>query len=386
MMPLAGGFTLPGDPKALIKYPLTLVRCNNCTLMQTIQDIPPEDMFSQYSYSSSASPGLVKHFNSLSDNIRNYIKDDNELYIDIGCNDGVLIRPMKSLGVKRVLGIDPSDVAIRSSVKYKWPLINKYLTPDLADRIVNGFGKARLITACNVLAHMIDPHPVIEGISRLLSDYGIVVAEVHYQASMITLGQFDTVYHEHTCYYSLKALSELFEMHGLKIYDAVMISNHGGSLRVYAAKEKINPIVKSYIRSMIYNESDIEWSTFETRAKKIKYDLRLELIKKLFRKNIIAAYGASGRGTILLNWCELGSNEIAFIMDNSHLRYGRIVPGVMIPIFSPKDVAWEIGSKATLKKPDTILLTAWNYADSIKDQHPEYHGEWLVPLPEVKYI
>lgn len=378
-MPLAGGFVVSGDPKASMKFPLDLFRCNDCTLMQTGQDINPDLMFSQYSYISKSSPGLVEHFGRLANSLTNRFSGSDRVYIDIGCNDGTLINWMRYYGENNVLGVDPSDVSLSASREDDWHLVNSYLTPEVADSIVGEYGHAYLITACNVLAHNPDPHPIVEGMRRLLYSNGVVVAEVHYQGSLLRQTQFDTVYHEHTCYYSLESLVRLFSDHGLHIWGVSYIQNHGGSIRVFASPEGHKLVYyDESVKSMISLERNYTWTHFASDATRVKNKLLNEIFDLKNHNKSIWAYGASGRSTILLNWCNLNEDDIPIILDQSPLRIGKVVPGSMIPIRSV--------SVMDSVQPEVILITAWNYADSIRFQHPNYYGKWLVPLPNVLYL
>lgn len=378
-MPLAGGFVRSGDPRSSMKFPLDLLRCNNCTLMQTGQDVNPDLLFSQYSYVSGHSPSLRHHFKLLASTLTNRFKNEG-LYIDIGCNDGTLIGYMREFGVERVLGIDPSDIALQNSQYHKWNLVNDYLNANTADRIISEYGKAYLITACNVLAHNTNPHDIVEGISKLLDDNGIAVIEVHYQGSLLQKSQFDTVYHEHTCYYSVVSLEHLLDDHDLKIDNIIPIVNHGGSIRLFVS-HKNSHIYNSFDNSLqvlMSIEKNYTWTHFASNAHRIRNVIESVIYDIKQQSKSIWAYGASGRATIFLNWCHLRQNDIDCVLDASSSRYGNVVPGVDIPI-KPSYLLKTI-------QPDTLFITAWNYADSIIQQHPEYHGKWFVALPEVRYL
>lgn len=374
-MPLAGGFVCAGDPRVHDVFPLDLVRCLNCTHMQTGQDIDPELLFSQYLYSSSASPGLVAHFNNLAWRLNEMYRVRDALFIDVGCNDGVLLKRMRGYGAQ-IVGIDPSDVAVRASNSQGWSLFNEFLTPEVAEKVVEEHGRAYIVTACNVLAHNPDPHPMVQGMADLIADRGVIIAEVHYQSNLINETQFDTVYHEHTCYYSLKSLIRLFDQHGLIIFHAATIPNHGGSIRIFAKRSP--SYISPTVNTLLSLESGIAWRSFSNRSRVIRNHLWDEIIGIRSKERRCWAYGASGRGTILLNWCKFSADDIGAVVDRSPLRIDKLVPGIGIPIVSVE----------TFQKcmPDVCLLTAWNYADSIVSQHPDYHGKWLVPLPEVGYV
>ncbi len=374
-MPLAGGFVCAGDHRVHDVFPLDLMECLDCTLMQTGQDISPELLFSQYLYSSSASPGLVAHFDNLAWRINEMYRVKDRLFVDVGCNDGVLLKRMRKYGAQ-VVGIDPSDVAVRASNEQEWELFNEFLTPEVAGKVISKYGNAYIVTACNVLAHNPDPHLMVQGIADLIGSNGIAIIEVHYQSNLISQTQFDTVYHEHTCYYSLKSLIKLFRDHNMTVFHAATIPNHGGSIRVFATAMDIH--ATSYISTLLDSEFALDRRSFEKRSRSIRNHLWDEIVGIRSKDRRCWAYGASGRGTILLNWCQFSQDDIGAVVDRSPLRMHKVVPGIGIPIVNVE----------TFQKcmPDVCLLTAWNYADSIVSQHPDYHGKWLVPLPEVGYV
>jgi len=378
-MPLAGGFVRSGDPRVSMKFPLDLLRCNNCTLMQTGQDVNPNLLFSQYSYVSGHSLSLRYHFKLLASVLTNRFRSKG-LYVDIGCNDGTLLGYMREFGADRILGIDPSDVALENSQYHKWNLINDYLTPDIANKVIDEYGKAYLVTACNVLAHNADPHLIVDGISKILDDSGIAVIEVHYQGNLLQKSQFDTVYHEHTCYYSVGSLVKLFDDHGLRIRSIVPISNHGGSIRVFVCHKDYGAHIDfdKSVDTMLSMEENYTWTHFASNAHRIKNAVRKEIDDLRDNRKSVWAYGASGRSTIFLNWCDLRDKDITCVLDASPNRYGNVVPGVSIPI-SPSYIL-------NVVQPSAILITAWNYADSIIEQHRGYHGKWFVALPEMRYV
>lgn len=384
-MTLAGGFVPLGDERADWKFPLQLGRCSKCTLMQTLQDIDPDVLFSQYSYASSSSVALTSHFEQLSTILGSKMDLAGRLCIDVGCNDGILLRPLRRLGTQ-VLGIDPSDVARESSKKFQFNLVNKYLTPSVAREVREQYGIPRVITACNVLAHVRDPHLLVEGLSILSGLETVILVEVHYQGALLKENQYDTVYHEHTCYYSLASLDHLLRQHGLEIKDAGVIPNHGGSIRVFAGLSK-GLSRTSLFQSLFEMEEKWDVRKFQMGARVMRDALIAEVQHRKESGRTIYGYGASGRGTILLNWCGFTPREIDLVVDRSPLRFGKVVPGVKIPIRSVDEISFgDSSGRYVFEDPDIFLLTAWNYAHSIKSQHPLYQGAWLAPLPTVRFV
>jgi len=219
LMPLAGGFMKPEDIATHnIAYPLRLVRCTDCTLMQVLDTVPPEKIFSQYSYASSTTRTLIDHFSVMGPEIVKAFSAQGKLVVEFGCNDGVLMRPLLQAGAIAV-GVDPSDVAFLASQDQGWPLIKNYFNETIAEQIKTQYGQARIVVGNNVFAHVDDIHAIVRGVTTLLEDDGVFIFEVHYQGNLVNTVQFDTVYHEHICYYSLLSLGSLLAQHDLKVID-----------------------------------------------------------------------------------------------------------------------------------------------------------------------
>lgn len=379
MMPPAGGFAPVGDPALKLLEPLTLVRCRRCSLMQTGQSIDPNSIFRNYTYQSSISSELQSHFSNLADKLVRMWNVRGETVLDIGCNDGILLKPLDMLGCKCV-GIDPSDVAAIASAMHGFDLVNSYMTPETASFIVSEYGKIKLITASNVLAHTDKIHVMMEGVRNCIDQlHGLFIAEVHYQGALINKLQIDTVYHEHTCYYNLSSLNRLFSDHDMVIWDYEFTDIHAGSIRVYACHrnrmQKVNPRVDELIRK----ESIIDSSVLRFKLNASRFRDTIYKVLSDLKRQKIYAYGAAGRSTILLNWCNIDNSIVQLVVDDSPLRAGRCVPGVETPIVSPDVLIQD--------QPGYCLITAWNYRKSITQTHsPNYKGSWIIPLPEIQIL
>lgn len=377
-MPLAGGFVGADDPRLLQRFPLQLLQCRDCTLMQVSETVDPALIFPEYSYASSVNRTLVRHFEGIAEQIFE-ISGQDGLVVEFGCNDGVLLSPLVSLGA-RVVGVDPSDVARRSGDKHGWPLVPAYFGPAVAEDILKEFGPARVITANNVCAHVSDPNTLMEGVALLLADDGFFIFEVHYQGDLIKRTQFDTVYHEHTCYYSLTSIVQLLARHGLEVVDVRNIPIHSGSIHVTAARRNAVPASESVDR-MIRSEQDWDISGFANRVAARKQTLHRLIADLVEGGHRVVAYGASGRATVLLNYCGLGPDLVEHVSDLSPLRIGKSVPGVGIPIV-PRSVF-------RADPPDYAILTAWNYEPEIvadEQSYLEAGGCFIVPLPDIRVV
>ncbi len=377
MMPPAGGFAPLGDPRLKILEPLSLIKCNKCSLMQTGQSIDANSIFRNYSYQSSVSGDLRRHFRDLADHLFYMWHLNNSIVVDIGCNDGILINPLNKLGCTAV-GIDPSDIALLASVEYGFDLINSYMNVDTAKKFVAKYGKAKMINASNVLAHTDDIHAFMEGVRIMIDEsQGLFTVEVHYQVDLIDKLQFDTVYHEHTCYYNLATLIRLFNDHDLSIWHFERTNIHAGSIRVYAChknrRQQIHPIVEDQVKD------EHKWmSSLAFRLNAIRSKDTIHSVLSHLSRHRVYAYGAAGRSTILLNWCGLDDSIVQLVLDDSTIRAGKCVPGVETSIVESKILEED--------QPGYCLITAWNYEKSITRDHSKYQGTWIVPLPHMRFL
>lgn len=381
LMPLAGGFMKPEDIATHnIAYPLRLVRCTDCTLMQVLDTVPPEKIFSQYSYASSTTRTLIDHFSVMGPEIVKAFSAQGKLVVEFGCNDGVLMRPLLQAGAIAV-GVDPSDVAFLASQDQGWPLIKNYFNETIAEQIKTQYGQARIVVGNNVFAHVDDIHAIVRGVTTLLEDDGVFIFEVHYQGNLVNTVQFDTVYHEHICYYSLLSLGSLLAQHDLKVIDVKRIPIHAGSIRVIAARENTKHSISARVHKMLELEKTLDINRFvqQVHARRTSMRKLIGDLKEAGRR--IVAYGAAGRMTIMLNYCGLGSEMIEYVLDMSPLRYGKIVPGVLVPIVPP-----QVFHSAL---PDYAIMTAWNYEPEIVSKEQKFlkqGGRFIVPLPEIRIV
>jgi len=387
-MPLAGNFVFPSNLHEVMLYPMDLAVCLDCSLVQILNVIDPKVIFTDYRYLSSVTQTLTQHFRDYAALLqRDILPQTDPFLVEIGCNDGVLLYPLKKLGVK-VLGIDAAENVVQLTNQRGLNVIHGFFGLTIADAIVKKHGRADVITASNVFAHIDDLDSVMQGVDHLLSAKGWFIVEVHYLIDLLKTFQFDTVYHEHLCYYSLHALQVLYQRFGFSIENVQHLPMHGGAIRVFAQRSEsahgnINPIVKIILEEEIkygINKSKT-YKEFGQQVEIYRDNLTTILSKRKQSHRTLSAYGAAGRATTLLNYCKLDQSKVMYIVDESPFRIDRCVPGVGIPIVSH--------SALTEYPTDDCLITAWNYLDEIvckESAYLDHGGCFITPLPEIKII
>ena len=367
-------------------YDLDLVFCPSCSLVQITETVPPEKLFREYFYLSSFSETLLRHSE---ENARELILwrnlDGNSLVIEIASNDGYLLQYYKSEGVP-VLGIEPARNIARTAEERGIPTVCEFFDVELAKKLIGEGKRADVVHANNVLAHVADLNGFVNGIELLLNDTGVVVIEVPYVKDMIDRQEFDTIYHEHLCYFSLTALDHLFRRHNLLIEDVKPLDIHGGTLRIYARKQNGNEKRSAVIENMLAGEAvwvrnaDF-YRGFGEKVERLRAELVTMLSELKAQGKRIAVYGASAKGSTLMNYFGLGSTMLDFVVDRSTVKQGYFTPGTHLPIYSPAVLLKE--------KPDYVLLLTWNFADEILQQQAEYRkqgGRFIIPIPELKVV
>lgn len=387
-MPLANAFL---DKNQLsqkeISYPLRVVWCKLCGLLQIDEIVPPEILFRNYIYVSGTSEALRKHFEDLATEVVNNFKLNSEsLVIDIGSNDGTLLKEFKKFGLK-VIGVEPAVNIAKIAEENGIKTINDFFSEDIAKKIVRENGKAEAITATNVVAHTNDLDSLLKGVSYLLKDDEVFVIEVPYLVDLLENVEFDTVYHEHLSYFAVRPLKRLFERHDLKIVNVERVTIHGGTIRVFVSKKKSRYNISKNVNELILLEKKKKmhevtvYKNFAGQVKKLKEDL-VSLLQKLKSENKkVIGYGAAAKGNTLLNYYNIGPELIEFIADLSPMKQNKFTPGTNIPVYGPDQIY-----KA---KPEYMLILAWNFADEIMRQQSKFKemgGKFIIPVPEVRII
>lgn len=363
-------------------FPLEVYFCEDCYLVQLGHVVSPDLLFKNYPYMTSISASMQTHLNQLAKSIteRFNIKQGS-LVIDIGSNDGTLLKSFKKLRFK-TLGVDPSDIASVAQ-DGRIETLNNYFSNDVAKKIKKEKGPAIIITGTNVFAHVDNLFDFLNGINTVLDNDGFLVLEFPYLVDLINKTEFDTIYHEHLSYFATRPLMVLFEKFNMEIFDIQRLPVHGGSVRIFVKKLGSVYNVSDKIKELFSLEENEKLSSVDTynifanRVRQIRKDLIILLKGLKSQGKRIAGDGAPAKGNTLLNYCQIGTDILDYIVEISPLKQGLYTPGTHIPIF-PID-------RIYTDRPDFLLILPWNIKEDIMQQQAEFKqngGKFIVPIPK----
>jgi SAM-dependent methyltransferase len=366
-------------------FQLHLKQCKQCKLAQLKEIIDSDEIYKKvdYLYFSSEMPNLDKYFKSYSSDLKKRFLKKNDLVVEIGCNDGLMLQNFKK--DYNILGVDPATNVILRALKKNITSIPEFFTDDIAKKIVNEWGQAKLIYGNNCIAHLNNLKDVANGVSRLLKKGGVFVIECNYWGRMVQDTNYGLIYHDHFSYFSVQNLKNFGKKYGLHAFDAIVTDAQGGSLRIFLSKGKRKET--SRYKKLLKQEIDNKLNSFNTSAKyRKKVYKTTNKLKKLinelkFKKKKIAGYGAAAKGMTIIKSSGIGKKHLDYFVDDSPAKQGLYTAGDKIPIISR--------GQANKKLPDYFIILAPNYAKFIIEKEKKFiakGGKFIVPVGDINVV
>ena len=369
-------------------FPLDLFFCQDCTHLQLLDVVDPRILFENYVYVSGTSPSFVRHFEEYARTTADLVGLKREaLVVDIGSNDGTLLRAFRTAHGSRVLGIDPARNLAEAATAAGIETIADFFSKDLATEIATERGKAAVITANNVFAHVDDLGGILDGVRALLGGDGVFVFEVSYLLDVVDKLLFDTIYHEHLSYHAVRPLIPFFDRHGFELIEAVRVPTHGGSLRGIAQlKNGPRKRGESIARALAEEEARKLQSLATYQKMAARIDALGAELRALFddlkrRGKKIAGYGAPAKATTLMYHFGIDATTVEFIVDDSPLKQDMFTPGMHIPVLPARAIEE--------RQPDYLVILAWNFARPIIEANAKFReagGQFIIPLPKIEVV
>ena len=368
-------------------YPLEVRICDRCLLVQLPTYMSAQSIFSEYAYFSSYSDSWVAHASQFVDEaIRRQNLGAGSRVVEVGSNDGYLLQHVISRGIS-ALGVEPARNIAAVAERKGIPTLNEFFSLAVAEQIVQASGRADLVVANNVFAHVPDLNDFTAGLAVLLGPDGLLSIEVAYLARLIAGNEFDTIYHEHVMYYTVLTAEAVLARQGLRLFDVEELETHGGSIRLWVVHANDRRASRGSVEAFKSQEraagldDAAGYAGFAAQVEETKRDLLAFLVEERRHGAVIAGYGAPGKGNTLLNYCGIRTDLVDFLVDRNPYKHGRFTPGTHIPIFSPERLE-EV-------RPDVIVILPWNLRDEIA-QELAYTRSWrarlVVPIPRLAIL
>lgn len=369
-------------------YPLRVFICEHCLLVQLLEYVAPEEIFTEYAYFSSYIDTLVKLASEYADMMtERFALGPHSTVLEVASNDGYLLQHFVTKGIP-VLGIEPAANVATAAEARGVPTLVRFFGIQTATQLVADGVQADVLLGNNVLPHVPDLHDFVGGAKIALKQSGVITMDFQHLMRMMAGNQFDTIYQEHYSYLSFTFVQRLFAHHGLEIFDVEELPTHGGSIRIFARHDDVaEPAASPRVAEMLTAEEAAgmnrleHYAEYEERVKATKRELLEQLIEIKRRKKTIAGYGAAGKTNTLLNYCGIGTDFIEYTVDRNPYKQGKYLPGTHIPIHDPSMIA--------STKPDYLFIGPWNLVDEIVAQTAyirEWGGKWIVPIPAVRIV
>ena len=368
-------------------YPLRVIVCDNCFLVQVDEFKRIEEIFSEdYVYFSSVSDGWLKHSKEYVEKVTPRFKlNDNSLVVEIASNDGYLLQYFKEKNIP-CLGIEPTNSTAQISINKGINTLVEFFCEELAIKLANDNIKADLILGNNVLAHVPQLNDFVRGLKVLLKSTGVMTFEFPHLTKLISKNEFDTIYHEHFSYFSFYFICELFRFHGFEVFDVEELITHGGSLRVYAKHRENSDIKVEQTVATLLNEEISKgvnkmgfYKGFQEKANEIKNKFLIYILNEKLKGKKIIAFGAAAKGNTFLNYCGLKSDTIECVIDDTPSKQNKFLPQSHIPVYSREYFE--------TNKPDIIIILPWNFKNEIIGKlsfAKEWGAQFVTYIPELE--